>query len=87
MGPTAFPAGPGIEVSPHPHMGLHTVTWLFDGTVLHRDSLGSEQLIRPAELNLMTSGAGIAHSEEDPDGSGDRVHGMQLWVALPEQTR
>jgi redox-sensitive bicupin YhaK (pirin superfamily) len=68
-------------------MGLQTVTWLFDGAVLHRDSLGSEQFIRPGQLNLMTAGAGIAQSEEDPDGSGDRIHGMQLWVALPARTR
>ena len=87
MGPTTPSVGGGIDVPPHPHIGLQTVTWLFDGTALHRDSLGSEQLIRPGQLNLMTAGAGIAHSEEDPDGSGDRIHGMQLWVALPERTR
>jgi quercetin 2,3-dioxygenase len=87
MGPTRDSAGGGIEVPPHPHIGLQTVTWLFEGSALHRDSLGSEQLIRPGQLNLMTAGAGVAHSEEDPDGSGDRIHGMQLWVALPERTR
>ena len=87
MGPTTPSVGGGIDVPPHPHIGLQTVTWLFDGTALHRDSLGSEQLIRPGQLNLMTAGAGIVHSEEDPDGSGDRIHGMQLWVALPERTR
>jgi hypothetical protein len=89
MGPTepSDGSGGGIDVPPHPHIGLQTVTWLFDGTALHRDSLGSEQLIRPGQLNLMTAGAGIVHSEEDPDGSGGRIHGMQLWVALPEGTR
>jgi len=88
MGPTPSGPGGGVSVPPHPHLGLQTVTWLFDGAVLHRDSLGSEQLIRPGQLNLMTAGAGIAHAEEDPGGGdGGRVHGMQLWVAQPEATR
>ncbi|HEY4929142.1 MAG TPA: pirin family protein [Acidimicrobiales bacterium] len=87
MGPTTLRAGDGMAVPPHPHTGLQTVTWLFEGAALHRDSLGSEQLIRPGQLNLMTAGAGIAHSEEDPDGSGGTVHGMQLWVAQPATTR
>jgi redox-sensitive bicupin YhaK (pirin superfamily) len=87
MGPTEPSVDGGINVPPHPHIGLQTVTWLFEGSALHRDSLGSEQLIRPGQLNLMTAGAGIVHSEEDPDGSGARMHGMQLWVALPERTR
>jgi redox-sensitive bicupin YhaK (pirin superfamily) len=87
MGPTTFAAGSGVSVPPHPHLGLQTVTWLFDGAALHRDSLGSEQPIRPGELNLMTAGAGIAHSEEDPGGPDHRIHGMQLWVAQPEATR
>ena len=87
MGPHSFAAEGGVSVPPHPHLGLQTVTWLFDGAVLHRDSLGSEQLIRPGQLNLMTAGAGIAHSEEDPDEGGQRIHGMQLWVAQPDHTR
>jgi redox-sensitive bicupin YhaK (pirin superfamily) len=87
MGPATFAAGDGMGVAPHPHIGLQTVTWLFEGSALHRDSLGSEQLIRPGQLNLMTAGAGIAHAEEDPDGSGGTLHGMQLWVAQPSTTR
>jgi len=87
MGPAAFAPGDGMAVAPHPHIGLQTVTWLFEGSAVHRDSLGSEQLIRPGQLNLMTAGSGIAHSEEDPDGSGGTVHGMQLWVAQPSATR
>ena len=87
MGPASFPAGAGVDVPPHPHMGLQTVTWLFEGTAVHRDSLGSEQRIRPGQLNLMTAGAGIAHAEEDPGGPGGTLHGVQLWVAQPEATR
>ncbi|MGD0881059.1 MAG: pirin family protein [Acidimicrobiales bacterium] len=87
MGPVTFPPGRGMEVAPHPHIGLQTVTWLFAGAALHRDSLGSEQVIRPGQLNLMTAGAGIAHSEEDPGGPGGEVHGVQLWIAQPEATR
>jgi hypothetical protein len=73
-------------IGPHPHMGLQTVTWLLDGELLHRDSLGSEQLIRPGQLNLMTAGHGVAHAEEDP-GHAVRLHAVQLWVAQPEETR
>ncbi len=76
-------ARPGLRVPPHPHTSLQTVTWLLEGTVLHRDSLGSEQLIRPGQLNLMTAGPGIAHSEESPPGRPDVLHGVQLWTALP----
>jgi redox-sensitive bicupin YhaK (pirin superfamily) len=76
-----------MQIGPHPHIGLQTVTWLLAGEALHRDSLGSEQLIRPGQLNLMTSGAGIAHAEESPTGHRREVHGAQLWVALPEETR
>lgn len=76
--------GPGI--GPHPHIGLHTVTWLLDGEVVHRDSLGSEQPIRPGQLNVMTAGRGIAHAEETAV-LGARHHGVQLWVAQPEATR
>lgn len=82
-GPDDTSAGPGMRVPPHPHIGLQTASWLFDGLVLHRDSLGSEQLIRPGELNLMTSGRGIAHSEESPAGRPALLHGVQLWIALP----
>lgn len=73
--------GPGMDIPPHPHIGLQTVSWLLDGEILHRDSLGSEQRIRPGELNLMTAGHGIAHSEESL-GTG-RLRGLQLWTALP----
>jgi len=87
MGPVTFAPGASLGIAPHPHIGLQTVTWLFEGSGLHRDSLGSEQMIRPGQLNLMTAGAGIAHAEEDPDGSGGTLHGMQLWVAQPSATR
>jgi redox-sensitive bicupin YhaK (pirin superfamily) len=86
-GPDDISASAGMQVPPHPHIGLQTASWLFDGLVLHRDSLGSEQLIRPGELNLMTSGRGITHSEESPAGSAARparLHGIQLWIALPK---
>jgi redox-sensitive bicupin YhaK (pirin superfamily) len=86
MGPVTLPAGHGLDVRPHPHINLATVTFLFDGEILHRDSIGSEQLIRPGAVNWMTAGRGIAHSERSPAAerkSGAHVHGMQLWVALP----
>jgi quercetin 2,3-dioxygenase len=74
----------GMQVPPHPHTGLQTVTWLFAGEILHRDSVGSLQTVRPGELNLMTAGRGISHSEESPRGVRPPVlHGVQLWVALP----
>jgi redox-sensitive bicupin YhaK (pirin superfamily) len=76
-----------MAVPPHPHIGLQTVTWLLDGNVLHRDSLGSEQMIKPGQLNLMTAGRGIAHAEESPAEHDPRLHGVQLWVALPEASR
>lgn len=76
-----------MDVGPHPHIGLHTVTWLVEGEVLHRDSLGSEQLIRPGQLNLMTAGNGVSHSEETPDDISGDLHGIQFWVAQPESTR
>jgi len=85
MGPASGQGG--LSIGPHPHIGLQTVTWLFEGEVLHRDSLGSEQPIRPGQLNLMTAGHGVSHSEEAPSGGGSRVHGMQLWVAQPSSTR
>jgi hypothetical protein len=85
FGPDAILAGPGMQVPPHPHCGLQTVTWLVDGEVLHRDSLGSLAMIRPGQLNLMTAGRGIAHAEVSPDGHGPSLHGLQLWIALPAQ--
>jgi hypothetical protein len=87
MGPAAFPAGEGVNVRPHPHINLATVTYLFEGEILHRDSLGSLQAIRPGDLNLMVAGRGIVHSErERPEvkATPHRVHGLQLWLALPE---
>lgn len=73
-----------LEVGPHPHIGLSTVTWLFEGEALHGDSLGTEQVIRPGQLNLMTAGHGIAHSELSSEAG---VHGAQMWIAQPEATR
>jgi hypothetical protein len=89
MGPVDF--APGLsrsaDVRPHPHIGLSTVTYLFDGEIMHRDSVGSEQAIRPGEVNWMTAGRGITHSErfEKARARGDRVHGIQAWVALPKE--
>lgn len=86
MGPVQLPAGHGLDVRPHPHINLATVTYLFEGEILHRDSLGSEQLIEPGAVNWMTAGRGIVHSERSPASAretGPRVHGLQLWVALP----
>lgn len=77
----------GMQVPPHPHIGLQTVSWLHAGEVLHRDSLGSEQVVLPRQLGLMTSGRGIAHSEQSPGGHGPTLHGAQLWVALPDARR
>jgi hypothetical protein len=87
MGPMSLSPDRSIDVAPHPHIGLQTVTWLFTGEFLHRDSLGSEQLIRAGQLNLMTSGHGVAHSEENPGLRSGEMHGMQLWVAQPSTTR
>jgi redox-sensitive bicupin YhaK (pirin superfamily) len=77
--------GDGMNVAPHPHTGLQTVTWLVEGAVLHRDSLANTQLIRPGQLNLMTAGRAIAHAEVSP--APGRLHGVQLWVALPDGAR
>jgi len=86
-GPMSVDGVTGMAVPPHPHIGLQTVTWLFAGDVLHRDSLGNEQMIRPGQLNLMTAGRGIAHSEESPAERDPQLHGVQLWVALPDRSR
>ena len=74
-------------IGPHPHIGLHTVTWLLSGALVHRDSLGTEQMIRPGQLNLMTAGRGVSHAEELADPPAGGLHGIQLWVAQPEATR
>lgn len=87
FGPLQFGARKAMDVAPHPHLGLQTVSWLFEGEVLHNDSLGFQGMVRPGELNLMTAGRGIAHSEETPPKNSGRIHGLQLWVALPESQR
>ncbi|MFI6697696.1 pirin family protein [Streptomyces sp. NPDC050509] len=86
-GPDDIADEPGMQVPPHPHMGLQTVSWLHDGEVLHRDSLGSLQTVRPRELGLMTAGRAISHSEESPRSHARFLHGAQLWVALPDAHR
>lgn len=88
MGPADFPPDSGINVRQHPHIGLATITWLFAGEILHRDSLGFVQPIRPGEVNWMTAGRGIVHSEKaSPElrASGQHLHGIQTWVALPTE--
>ena len=88
MGPAHFGPGHGMDVQPHPHIGLSTVTYLFDGEIVHRDSLGSDLPIRPGAVNWMTAGRGIAHSERtgaDERGRPHDVHGLQCWVALPRE--
>ena len=93
IGPATLVPGAGLDVRPHPHIGLATVTYLFDGAIMHRDSLGSVQKIVPGDVNWMTAGRGIVHSERTPDeerASGQTMHGIQTWVALPvadEDTR
>ena len=86
MGPTRIDER-GLGVAPHPHIGLQTVTWLVEGQALHRDSLGTEQVIAPGQLNLMTAGDGVSHSEEGTGRYRGAVHGVQLWVAQPAATR
>ncbi|MFC5475176.1 pirin family protein [Paraherbaspirillum soli] len=86
MGPVEFAVGEGINVRPHPHIGLATVTYLFEGAIRHHDSLGNDQQIIPGDVNWMTAGRGIVHAERTPDAkraSGWRLHGIQTWVALP----
>ena len=86
FGPVQFMSGKGMDVRPHPHIGLATVTYLFDGSIMHRDSEGNIQEIQPGAMNLMTAGRGIAHSERTPDlqrKNGQRMLGLQSWIALP----
>src|SRR5688572_18619828 len=85
FGPLTFSAGAPMDVAPHPHMGLQTVTWLLDGEVVHDDSLQQEALLRPGGLNVMTSGDAIAHAERTPVENTGRLNGVQLWTALPER--
>lgn len=88
MGPTRLSAGAALDVRPHPHIGLSTVTYLFDGDIKHRDSLGTELVIRPGDVNLMTAGRGIVHSERTPEnlrGGPLSLSGLQTWLALPAQ--
>ena len=87
FGPAVIPPNGGMDVRPHPHIGLATVTYLFEGSILHRDSVGSEQEIRPGAVNWMTAGRGIVHSERSTEAfrrTGGPIFGMQIWVALPE---
>lgn len=87
MGPVTFSPGAGVDVRPHPHIGLATVTYLFEGALIHRDSLGIVQRIEPGDVNWMTAGGGIVHSERtapDDRARGHRLHGIQSWVALPK---
>jgi redox-sensitive bicupin YhaK (pirin superfamily) len=86
-GPDDISGSNGMRVPPHPHTGLQTVSWLVSGEVLHRDSLGSQQLVTPGQLNLMTAAHGIAHSEESPAAHSPILHGVQLWTALPDRHR
>ncbi len=86
-GPLAFSSGKPMNVPPHPHIGIQTVSWLLEGEVLHTDSLGCEAIVRPGGVNVMTSGNGIAHAEGTPGTNSGRLSGVQLWVALPEASR
>ncbi len=87
LGPVAVTDERGLDIGPHPHTGLQTVTWLLEGEELHRDSLGTEQLIQPGQLNLMTAGHGVAHAEEATGRYHGTLQGIQLWIAQPEATR
>src|SRR6185436_1546121 len=87
FGPARLPPGQGMDVRPHPHINLATVTYLFDGAIEHRDSIGSHQVIEPGAINLMTAGRGIVHSERSPEAiraAGPSLYGMQTWLALPD---
>lgn len=87
LGPATYSEEHRYDVAPHPHIGLQTVTWLLEGAMVHRDSLASEQVIRPGQLNLMTAGDGVVHSEENPGLDHGELHGIQLWLAQPDATR
>ncbi|MCW2777901.1 MAG: Pirin family protein [Frankiales bacterium] len=87
LGPTSATDVDPLDIGPHPHTGLATVTWLLSGRLLHTDSLGTEQLVEPGQLNLMTAGLGVSHAEEQVRGTGGPLHGLQLWVAQPDATR
>jgi len=87
LGPVDYEAGGGLNVGPHPHIGLQTFTWMIEGEVVHRDSLGNEQTIKPGQVNLMTAGRGISHAEDSPPGRGGHAHAVQLWIALDEAHR
>jgi hypothetical protein len=87
FGPVAFDRGQAMDVPAHPHIGLQTVSWLLEGEVLHRDSLGYQAIVRPGGVNVMTAGRGIAHAESTPAANSARLSGVQLWVALPEAQR
>ena len=87
FGPLTFSDERAMDVAPHPHIGLQTVTWLLAGEVVHNDSLGCESVLRPGGVNVMTSGSGIAHAEQTPRDNSGRLDGVQLWIALPEEHR
>ena len=87
FGPLTFTEGMPMDVAPHPHIWLQTVTWLVEGEVLHHDSLGNESLLRPGGVNVMTSGDGIAHAERTPTDNTGKLSGVQLWTALPDEHR
>ena len=89
MGPSTLSKGRYMDIDPHPHIGLCTLTYLFDGEILHRDSMGSEQIVKPGDVNLMTAGKGVTHTERTPDylrnGEKHLMHGYQIWIALPQE--
>jgi len=87
FGPLSFTESKPMDVAPHPHIGLQTVSWLLQGEIVHKDSLGNEALLRPRGVNVMTSGGGIAHAEETPPNNSGLLNGVQLWVALPDAHR
>lgn len=85
-GPSDFESGQGLDIGPHPHTGLQTFTWMIEGSMMHHDSLGSAQLIQPNQVNLMTAGYGISHTEVAPEGE-TKMHSVQLWIALPDDKK
>lgn len=85
-GPVDFESGQGLDIGPHPHTGLQTFTWMIEGSMMHHDSLGSAQLIQPNQVNLMTAGYGISHTEVAPEGE-TKMHSVQLWIALPDDKK